>query len=85
MSAIAEQETMVAAIKPLIAGPAIQGAALAELLALFVAGHHPAVRDEILFLHISAVRQSMPVAEHELFGGPRPGESRTRTHKRWPQ
>jgi hypothetical protein len=68
MSTIAEQETIVAAIKPLLAGydPGVQGAALAELLALFVAGHHPAVRDEILGLHSSAVGELVPVAEAEI-------------------
>jgi hypothetical protein len=75
MPETAEQEAIVAAIKPLLAGqePAIQGAALAELLAIFLAGHHPAAREEIRAMHISAVRDLVPVAEREMFGdGPRP-------------
>jgi hypothetical protein len=75
MSEIAEQGAIVVAIKPLLAGhnPGVRGAALAELLAPFVAGRHPTVRDEILALHIGAVRQLIPVAEREIFGdGPRP-------------
>jgi hypothetical protein len=75
MTETAEQEAIVAAIKPLRAGhePAIQGAALAELLALWLAGHHPAIRGEILSLHVGAVGQLIPVAEREIFGdGPRP-------------
>jgi hypothetical protein len=75
MPGISEQEAIVAGIKPLLAGhePAIQGAALAELLALWLAGHHPAIRGEILALHVSAVGQLLPVAEREIFGdGSRP-------------
>jgi hypothetical protein len=70
-----EREAIVAAIKPLLAehDPVIQGAALAELLALFVAGHRPAVRDEILGMHVSAVRELVPIAEREILNyGPRP-------------
>jgi hypothetical protein len=70
-----EREAIVAAIKPLLAGHdlGIQGAALAELLALFVAGHPPALRDEILGMHVSSARELVPIAEREIFGdGPRP-------------
>ena len=75
MPGIGEQEAIVAGIKPLLAGhhPAIQGGALAELLALWLAGHHPDTRDDLLGLHIDAVRELVPFAEREIFGdGPRP-------------
>lgn len=36
--------------------PEVQGAALAELLALFLSGHPPGLRDLILSQHIMAVR-----------------------------
>ena len=52
-------EAIVEAIRPLLAGhpPEVQGAVLADLLAMFLAGHHPTLRDEILTLHVDAVRQ----------------------------
>lgn len=37
--------------------PELQGAVLADLLAMFIAGHHPALREEILRLHIDTVRK----------------------------
>jgi hypothetical protein len=45
-------------IKPLLAGhdPAVQGAVLADLLAIWLSGHHPAtVREHLLSMHILAV------------------------------
>jgi len=44
-------------IAPMLAGkhPAIHGAALADLLAMWVAGHPPQVRDEMLLMHIEKV------------------------------
>jgi hypothetical protein len=71
-----EREAIVAAIKPLLAGhdPGIQGAALAELLALFVAGHPPALRDEILGMHVNAARELVPIAEWDG-DGPRPEDA----------
>lgn len=45
-------------IAPLLAGnpPQIQGAVLAELLSLWLAGHHPDIREEVLQLHIMHMR-----------------------------
>jgi hypothetical protein len=62
---------IVDAIRPLLAGkdPAIQGAVLADLLAIFLAGHHPELREDILELHIDAVRELIPVNEAALFPG----------------
>jgi hypothetical protein len=56
-------------IRPLLAGrsPEIQGAILAELLATFLAGHHPGLRDEILTLHVEKVRELIAPCEAELF------------------
>jgi hypothetical protein len=49
--------------KPCLAGedPSIQGAALAELLALFLAGHAPELREVILEAHIEVVRALVPI------------------------
>jgi hypothetical protein len=48
MAKVAERIDLVDRIKPLLAGhdAAIQGTALAELLALQLAGHYPELRDE---------------------------------------
>jgi hypothetical protein len=40
---------------------------LAELLATFLAGHHPGLRDEILTIHVETVRKLIPECEAELF------------------
>jgi hypothetical protein len=66
---------LVEAIRPILAGhpPALQGAALADLLAIWLAGHfagddaaNTAVREELLAVHIAMVRKLIPVNEREL-------------------
>jgi hypothetical protein len=63
---------LVEAIRPILAGhPApVQGAALADLLAIWVAGHHASttaeterVRAELLENHIAAVARLIPENE----------------------
>jgi hypothetical protein len=56
-------------IQPLLAGhpPEIQGAVLADLLSLWIAGHHPALREEALEQHIKAVRELVAPSEAEIF------------------
>ena len=58
-----EIETLAATIRPLLGGhdPTIQGAALADLLALFIAGHHPKLRDGVLETTVELVRKLIPV------------------------
>ena len=60
-------------IKPLLAGrnPGVQSAALIELLAIWLAGHPPAIRAQMLRDHIKAVRAMVPIAESEMFAGGR--------------
>jgi hypothetical protein len=43
-------EAIVAKIKPLLAGepPEIQGGVIVDLLATFIAGHHPELREDVL-------------------------------------
>lgn len=52
--------------RPLLAGkhPAAQGAALADLLATWIAGHPPEIRDELLAHHIAAVKDMIPISDH---------------------
>jgi hypothetical protein len=40
--------------------PALQGAALAALVATWLAGHRPEVRDKMLELHVDGVRNLVP-------------------------
>lgn len=48
-------------------GPELQGAALCDLLAMFIAGHHPSLRDHVIEIHIKTVRALVPVNEAALF------------------
>lgn len=63
---------LVEAIRPILGGkpPPIQGAVLADLLAIWLAGHctadaatNAAVREELLSAHIAMVRELIPVNE----------------------
>jgi hypothetical protein len=45
---------------------------LADLVSLFIAGHHPAFREELLALHIETVRQLIPASEKEIFPDGKP-------------
>jgi hypothetical protein len=40
--------------------PGVQGAALAELLATWIAGHRPEVRERIFVIHVEGVRALIP-------------------------
>ena len=48
-------------------GPELQGAVLCDLLAMFLAGHHPSLRDDVLEVHLHTVRALVPVNEAALF------------------
>jgi hypothetical protein len=62
-------EMIVSTISPVLRGfaPEIQGAVLADLLALWLAGHMgpdaEALRDELLEEHIKTVRELIPINE----------------------
>ena len=62
---------LVERIKPILAGqdPSEQGAVLAELLSLWLAGHRPpALREAILAHHIEAVLALTKINAHALHG-----------------
>jgi hypothetical protein len=48
--------------------PELQGAVLADLLSIWLAGHAPIVREEILQLHIAHVRELIEINEKLIFG-----------------
>jgi hypothetical protein len=47
--------------------PEAQGGALADLVAMFFAGHHPAYRDQAMLDWLAAMRGLVPVNEAMLF------------------
>lgn len=70
-----DAQGLVEEIRPLLAGypsPTV-GAALADLLAIWLAGHfaggaaeNAALREELLAMHLKVVRKLIPVNEREL-------------------
>jgi len=60
---------LTASIVPLLAGqhPAEVGAALAELLATWIAGHEPGMREPILKIHVELVEKFMAVIAPDLW------------------
>jgi hypothetical protein len=67
MTNLAQQITN--GIRPLLVGhpPEVQGIVLADLVATFIAGHHPAVRDDTLDLLFDCVRALVPCNEKKIF------------------
>lgn len=67
---INEAELIVRQVKPLLGGrdPGVQGAALVELLAMWIAGHPPQVRAAILATHVETVAKLVPNMELQMFG-----------------
>ena len=57
-------------IHPLLAGhpPELQGAILADLLAMWLAGYPPQMREEILAQHIAGMRPLIEVNDKIMFG-----------------
>lgn len=55
-------------IAPLLRGkgPDIQGAALADLVARFIAGHNPALRELQIAIWTDAMRELIPLNEAQL-------------------
>ena len=57
-------------IRPILGGhhPAVQGAVVADLLAIWLAGHQADLREALLDVHIEKVRELVPVNEAECRG-----------------
>lgn len=57
-------------LQPMLKGhpPELQGAVLADLTAIWLAGHPPVVREEILQIHVREIRELIMVNEKIIFG-----------------
>jgi hypothetical protein len=66
----ARHDFVIERIAAILAGrpPEAQGALLAELVATFFCGHHPAAREEMIALWIETMRDLIPVVEKIRFG-----------------
>jgi hypothetical protein len=64
-----QSDEIVARIKPLLARrhPGVQGAVLADLLAIWLAGHSPSAEEALLANQIDGVRKLVPLYR-ERFG-----------------
>lgn len=62
-------DALVERIIPLLRGqgPDLQGAALADLVSMFFAGHHPAMREEMIGHWLAAMRGLIPINEARQF------------------
>jgi hypothetical protein len=57
-------------IKPMLHGhgPDVQGALLADMVSLWIAGHNPVIRAEVWANWARLVHQMVPASEQELYG-----------------
>ena len=60
---------LVARMMVILAGhpPAIQGGAIADVLSMFITGHHPILREEVLRETVDCARKLIPVNEKIMF------------------
>jgi hypothetical protein len=66
-----EAESLCEEIKRLLASrePDVVGIVLSELVAIFIAGHAPALRKEMLDLHVGLVREIVPIMIETMIEG----------------
>jgi len=57
-------------LQPMLKGrdPGVQGAVLADLCAIWLAGWPPAAREELLNMHVQEIRELIEVNEKIIFG-----------------
>lgn len=46
--------------------PEVQGATLGELTALWLAGHHPAIRDQVMAVHLGMIKHLIPLCQAKI-------------------
>jgi hypothetical protein len=63
-----EHADIIERIRPMLAGkhPALQSAVVADLAAIWLAGHHRDLREELLTIHVQLIRELVPVEAHIL-------------------
>lgn len=64
-----QSDEIVEAIRPLLSGkhPGVQGVVIADLLAIWIAGHIPSAEKQLLANHMNAVAKLVPLYR-EMFG-----------------
>lgn len=67
-AALRESDVLVEQIRPILAGqnPDAVGATLAQLLAIFIAGHAPPLRDAVRHMLMDCVEGLVPVMVEEM-------------------
>lgn len=57
-------------LQPMLKGrdPGVQGATIADLAAIWLAGWPPAAREELLQMHVQKIRELIEVNEKLIFG-----------------
>lgn len=70
MSKASRVERLSMKIRPLLVGhgPDVQSAVLADLVSLWIAGHHPELRAKVLDGFVELIEQLVPESEKEIFG-----------------
>jgi hypothetical protein len=65
---VATVESVREKIRPILAGLAaeVQGAVLADLLAIWLAGHNPELREDMLVMHLGMVRKLLTVNARDI-------------------
>lgn len=77
-----QSDAVVEQMRPILAGqnPEVQGAAIAQLLAIFIAGHAPPMRDDARRLLMDCADGLVPIMVEEMIeAGRAPPEWRTDT------
>lgn len=64
-------DEIIAKVMPMLAGhpPALQGIIVVELLAIWVAGHHPVVRDQMLKLQLETLPGLVELWHERMWAG----------------
>ena len=67
----AKSDALVAQIRPLLAGkaPQLQGIVVAELMAIYIAGHAPELRDDIMKAQLVAIEGLVKLWHEALWEG----------------
>lgn len=82
LETIRQSDALVERMRPILAGqnPEVQGAAIAQLVAIFIAGHAPPMRESARKLLMDCAEGLVPICVEEMIeAGRAPSEWRTDT------